>query len=353
MSKTFFVSLALAASLLLPAPARAADVFEYNFQSTYAGPHVLNLHDYQPWIKELEAKSNGRLKLHFFMNGALVKTEEATPSIMNGNLDIGGCGPQYTDSLFPHTLAFTVPHIAADSVQSSALFWKAYEEIPEVKAEWDKVGKVLTIWGSDRSGFFCPKDPVFSPADMRGKRVLIWSGGQVDQVKAWGGIPVQVSSNDTYMALQRGMGDMFFGPLPTGVAYKLMEVSKHITIIPANSIYIANVMNWDCWNELPEDLQNLLMEGQGKEGSIRAGALLYQYTNKDLETMKAAGCTIHTLTPEQYQAFKDADREVTMDWWNKDLKRLGVADPAMEIKRAYDMAAQIPVANPADYPLPK
>lgn len=340
------VSLTLTAALLVPVAASADDAYEYNFQSMYAGPHVLNTQMFQPDLEQLEKDTGGRLKVHFFMSGAITKPEEAVPGVMNGNLDMAGVVSHYQDTLFPNTHVFEVPHVTRDSVQASALYWKAYNTIPEVKAEWDKVGKVLTVWGSDRSGLFSARGPMLSPADLKGKRVLIWNGGQVDQVKAWGGIPVQVSPNDTYMALQRGMGDVFFGPLPTGVAYKLMEVAKDITVIPATTLFLVNVVNWDVWNEIPADLQQQLYDKLGGEqASLKSGQFLYDYTNKDIDTMKAAGCTIHYLSEPQYQAFKDADHDVTMAFWRDDLKRLGIKDPEAAIQKVYDMAATIPTAK--------
>lgn len=338
-------SLALTA-LLSPLSASAADTFEYNFQSSYAGPHVLNLHMYQPALEKIEKQTNGKLKIHYFMSGAITKSEETVPAIINGNLDMGGAGSLYQDAMMPIAHSFELPHITKDSVQASALYWKAYETIPEVKAELDKLGKILTLWGSDRSGLFSTKGPITTPADVSGKRVLVWGGGQVDQIKAWGGIPVQVTPNDTYIGLQRGMGDIFFGPLPVGVAYKLLEVAKDITVIPATTVLVFSLVNWDVWNEMPAEYQAMLMDELGGEkNSIRSGALLYEYTNKDLDTMRAAGCKIHELDPAQYKAFQDADREVTMEFWRNNLKRLRVADPDAIIKRNYDMAAATPAAK--------
>jgi TRAP-type C4-dicarboxylate transport system substrate-binding protein len=347
MFRNLLVSLAAAAVLLAPSSGFAAadEVFEYNYQSSYGGPHVCNVHQYPQWIEEVAKLSGGRLKINFFLSGALVKNEETTPAIMNGNVDIAGAGPTYSYDLHPYSYAFQLPHITRDAVQATHLYWNAYKTIPEVKAEWDKTMKILAVWGSDRMGLFARGDAVLTPADLAGKRVLIWSGGQVDQVKAWGGIPVQVSPNDTYIALQRGMGDVFFGPLPTGVAYKMMEVSKNITIFPAATIFITIGMNWDAYNDLPDDLKKIIDDTTGEAFSLRSGDLLYEYTNKDIETMKAAGCIFHDLTDAQYQAFKDADREVTMEFWMKELARLGVPDPAAVIQRSYDMAAATPGAG--------
>ena len=338
---------ALAALACLPAGARAADtVYEYNFQSPYNGPHVLNVEFFQPWVREVEKKSGGRLKLHFFMSGTLSKVSDCGPGIMNGNLDITSVEPGYQDTVFPNTLSFTVPHLVRDCTQGSALIWKAYATLPEVKAEWDRVGHLLTLWSTDRFGLFSTRGPIRSPADLNGKRVLVWNGGMVDMIKAWGGIPVQTTSNDTYMALQRGMGDVFFGPLPTGRAYKLMEVARDITILPASIQYMGLMVNREVWDELPADLQALLTEtAGGEQAGARLARLMYDATNKDFDIMRAEGCTIYTLSDAEYQAFKDADRQVSMSYWTEELGHLGLKDPAAAIRRAYDMAAATPAAE--------
>lgn len=338
-----FLTLAV---MLAPIPSMASDVFECNFQSSYAGPHVLNVELFQPAVANIHKKSDGKLNLNFFMSNAIVKASESIPAVINGSLDMAGVVSYFQDTMFPNTHILEVPYVTRDSVQASALYWKAFNEIPEIKAEWDKVGKVLTIWGSDRSGIFSTKGPIRSPADLKGKRVLIWNGGQVDQIKAWGGIPVQVTAGDTYLGLQRGMGDIFFGPLPTGVAYKLTEVAKDVTVIPATNMLLATIVNWDVWNEMKPEFQQLVMDEMGGEkASIRSGRLLFDATNKDIETMRGIGCAIHILNDAQIQAFRDADRDVINAFWNADLKRLGIADPAAAIKRVFDMAETVPAAK--------
>lgn len=345
----FLLAAALLLPLGIPAHGRAADAapqtYEYNFQSLYAGPHVLNTQVYMPWLAEVQEKSGNRLKLHYFMGGALVRSDDLVPALMAGNLDLGGATPQHREAQFPHTLTFMIPYIARDSVQASELFWRAYTTIPEVKTELDKVGKILTVWGSDRSGLFSTKGPILSPADLKGKKVLIWTDSQADQVRAWGATPVPVSGLDTYRALQRGTGDVFFGPLPTGVAYKLMDVAKDVTILPSSTLLLFNAVSWVVWNELPPDLRQLLLDTTGHEASVRSGRLLYEATNRDLETMRQAGVIIHTLTPEQQRVFGMKDYKATVDAWKKTLKAQGVADPAAEIQRAYNMARDIPQAQ--------
>lgn len=342
------VALTLWGTAAQGAPAGTAPAgYQYNFQSAYAGPHVLNTQMYIPWLAELAEKSGNRLTLNYFMNGALVRSEDILPALMDGNLDMAGTGPNGREDMFPHTLTFMLPYMTKDSVQASELYWRAYTTLPEVRAELDKVGKILTVWGSDRSGLFSTKGPMLSPADLKGKKVLIWDPALAAQVESWGATPIRVDGLGTLRALRRGTGDVFFGPLPTGVAYKLMQAARDVTVLPVSNMLLFNAVGWEVWKDLPPDLRQLLEDSSGHEASLRSGRLLYDATNKDLETMRKAGVAIHTLSPDQEEAFRQADAGATLNAWRAVLQKQGSADPDAEIRRAYDMAAATPTAAEA------
>lgn len=335
------IALALAAMLALPTMGSAADVYEFNFQSSYRGPHAINMNVYKPWIADLEKQSNGQLILHFFNSGDLVKTAKCGDAVMKGQVDFATVGPTYQDVLFPNTLALTYQYMYDDCIHGTKALWNAYKTMPEVKAEWEKVGHLMALWTSDRYGIFSTQGPILKASDLKGKRVLIWSGSQVDQVKAWGGIPVQTTSNDSYMALQRGMGDCLVCPLPAGRSYKLTEVAKDVTVLPCSVLIMGSMMNKEAYNDLPEGLQKLLDQtGGGEEVSMHIAKVLYDSTEKDIKAMVDVDkCTIHYLNDEQYTTFKAADKDVLEKFWLAELKRLGIKDPAAAIKRAHENAA--------------
>lgn len=106
-----------------------------------------------------------------------------------------------------------------------------------------------------------------------------------------------------------------------------MNAAKDVTILPASSMLMFNAVSWNVWNELPPDLQQLLVDSTGHEASVRSGRLLYDATNKDLETMRRAGISIHELTPVQEGAFRQAERQMTVDNWRAALKSGGLGRP--------------------------
>ncbi len=321
--------------------ALAADPVEFNFMSIYTGPHIFNVETAQPWVEEMKTKSGGTVTPHFFMSGALAKPEEVVTALMNGTLDMAGASVAFDPDLFPLSLHIALPYSYDDAIHSTAIINYLYENNAEIKAEFDNVGKVLALWQSDRSALFSAKGKISSPADLKGKRVLFWNGSQVDQIKAWGGIPVQVSPNDTYVALQRGMGEVFLGPLPVGVAYKLMEVAKEITVLPAFVTSIIVWMNKDLWNSMSPDQQKLIEESVNTWGK-KTGEDLVRGSNKDMETMKAAGCKIYILTAEEYKPFRDADAPVILGFVEKEFKRMGVQkDPKEWVDYIYSVSDQL------------
>ena len=336
------IALLLAGAALFPAG--RAEARELMFQTPYQGDHVLNSRLFKPWFKQLERESGGSLHIVFRREGELVPARNALPSLMRGRLDMAGINAQYQESIFPYTMAFTAPYLTHDSIQAGALCQRALA-LPEVAAEWEKAGKTLFAWGSDRSGLFSTVGPVLSPAELRGKRVIIWGLSQMDQVRSWGGIPVHVSPRDTFMALERKLGDVFFVSFPTGVAYGLLELEavRDITVLPATTVFLAFVVNHEVWNSLSAR-ERALMEKSAAGKSVEAGQLLYERTNQDMETMRKAGRSVHVLTPAQFQAFKAANRSLLANLWVNKLQKLGVRDAKAFLRLAQEMADQTPGA---------
>ena len=337
-------------SLLLALPS-VSGARTLSFQTPYSEGHILNDELFLPWFKELKQKSRGSLDIVFHDSGELVSAQHALPAMMRGRIDMTGVNAQYQESLFPHTLAFTAPYLTRDSVQSSALCQKALA-LPEVKAEWDKVCKSFFAWGSDRSALFSTVGPVLEPSDLVGKRVLIWAPSQMDQIRSWGGIPVQIMPPDTKMALERRLGDIFFGPLPSGTSYGLIDVErvKDVTVLPATTVFLSLAMNREVWESLPGK-DRALLEKTSADKSAKAGRLLYERSNADMEIMAQRGVKVHKLSGEQADVFQLANRRLLANWWISKMGKMGVKNPTAFLKQAAVMAGDPPTATGEKYSL--
>lgn len=315
----------------------------YFFQGLYSETHPVNAKIFEPTVQEINKKNIQGMQLDFFPEGEFVtETAKVASELKAGEIQLASLSTHYEYFDYPYTTALQIPYLVRDSRHASELYWQAYTNLPEIKQEIDKLGKVFTVWGSDRSALFSSIGPIRSPEDLKGKRVLVWGASQLDIVKAWGGIPVQTSSNKTLDSLKNGLGDVFFGPIPAGLSYNLSSVTKDITLLPSTTFFMVLAMNQHAWDVLNTDQQNLLMDKLGgHKMNQRIGQLLYETSESNMATMTKAGCTIHHLTPAQAAVFRETDEAMALKVWEKDLLRLGISDPQAWLDKLRTMAAEI------------
>ncbi len=323
---------------LYAAPALAAT--EYSVQSTGAAGHPISKFWWEPWCGEITQKSGGRVVFNFYGAGALVKAEAVPTALRNGVVDIAGIMAQNSFAMLPYSQALALPFLAQDAAQACVLYSKMYETLPEMRAEIDKNYKLLWVMGSDRFAFISTNGLIKTPGDLKGRRVLVWSAGQIDEVKAWGGIPQQISMHETYMALQRGLGEVAYVAAPSIEAHKLSEVAGYITIIPSHSLPMLIAMNWESWRSLPPDVQRVVEESTGPALSKRVGEFLVSLTDADLDKIRNNGGQVHVLSMAEQQNFKQAAAEANRKYWLEALSRNGVENPAAYIKKVERLAAE-------------
>lgn len=319
-------------------PAHAAE--EYTVQSFWGPSHKLNKVWWEKWCNEITEKSGGDVVFHYYPLNGLVKTDATPAAVRSGSLDIGGLQLQTAVSLMPHSQTVALPFIVQNAREACTLFSIMFEKFPEMQNEVNKNFKFLAAMGSDRYAFASNNMLIKTPEDLKGKRVLVWAPYQIEEVKSWGGTPVQITSSETYMGLQRGLGEVAYVPCPSVESNKLNEVAKYITLIPSRSLPIIIVMNKGSWDSLPKNVQQLVTETTGTQLSHYLGEQLMQLTEEDNEKHKAKGCTVYSLTLEEQNLFKELAADANKAYWEDMLKRNGVKDPDAWIAKVEALAAE-------------
>jgi TRAP-type C4-dicarboxylate transport system substrate-binding protein len=339
MPKFKAVILFLSAMIVgLPMVALSAE-WTLDFQDVYGPGHPLHKSVILPWLEEIKKKSDGRLVLNYYPSGALVPDSERIKALRAGSIDMSALDPDYTPMLTPYSQGIFQPFIARDAEHGSAVAWKIYEEAEELRNEMSTGIKVLTMWTSDRCVLLSNDKQIMKPEDLKGKRVIAWPPWQPD-VKSWGGIVVSATPGETYVAMQRGMGEVFYGPLPAIRHFKLQEVSKYGSIIPSIVGIIWIGVNQDIWDKLPDDLKKVLEETTDKDFGLNLGRKLKEITDQDVRDMSAVTNFI-TLDEAQIEPFKKLSRPGFFDRFVPLLKKAGVKDPVAWFKRVEEIAATV------------
>jgi len=212
----------------------------------------------EEFIKDLEARSGGQLKIRFFPAGTLTTAPKIYDGVVEGIADIGFSNISYTYGRFRMTEVLDLPlgfpnawvanHVAND-------FYRQFKP-----KEWDKI-HMLALHTSPVNVVLSATKPVNKMEDLKGM-TLRGLGFIAEVVSALGGTPRSIPMPEAYEAVQKKVIDGLMIPMETLRAFRLAEVTKYATECwPIGQVYTFYlVMNKDAWNKLPPALQKVFNE---------------------------------------------------------------------------------------------
>lgn len=332
--------LSAAILLLCTAQTSFAAKYELNMQSHYPPAHVSYRTVLTLWAQEVSAK-NPDLNINLFANGAILESKEVQDGLINGMLDMAGWNPAMDPKAFPYAMLGQLPMLYNNSKEGTDLAWKMVEQIPEFKDSLDKGGLFLTIWGPATTGFFSVKTPVHTPADIKGKRVLIMMPSDSEAIKALGGIPVFVAPGDIYVGLQRGMGEMCYSAWPMANGMRLQEVCKYASDLPLQGSLLPVAMSKMVADHLPPEIVGIVTQSAGKDLAYRVSTSLDDDVVTCKERFLEAGGEIITLTEAEIAMFKASTQDLVKTYWIPYLKTLGIKNAEELVAKVYTLSNEV------------
>jgi TRAP-type C4-dicarboxylate transport system substrate-binding protein len=159
--------------------------------------------------------------------------------------------------------------------QSSAIFWKLYEEFPKFATQFND-NKILFVWASVPFFIINNKREIKTLNDLKGLKLRVAGGPPSEAAKALGIVPMLMGMPDTYVSLQKKVMDGMAVTWDILDGYKQFEVVKYYTYFPFYTIYFSFAMNWDTWNRLPPDVQKAFTDLGGLKGSLFYGTHFFE-----------------------------------------------------------------------------
>ena len=264
MKRSVLLSMIAGAAMLFSGAAYAED-FEMSFQLQYNPAQQQMKEVFEPFAAEVGKNSGGSVKINVFGVGSLVPVMQEADSVKAGNLDIG-MAPLSHPKETPYAYLLSMLPDMCDTLEDTAAFPKAvYNGVPEIKKEFESIGVPLGWVVYVPQVIASTNGLIKTPADMKGKRILVASPNQSIQVEAWGGIPVMVSLSDVYIGLQRGMGEAFMSGIAWHKGSKIFEVAKYMTEVGyPNTNVIPFAMNKELFDDLSDEQRKIITEAADK-----------------------------------------------------------------------------------------
>ena len=316
---------------------------------TYASDVItLRLHQFLPiqstvpknilskWIADVEAASNGRLKIEHFGSMALGgKPPELYDQAVDGVADIIWTVAGYTPGRFPETEVFELPFMMTTAEAASAAYWNIAQDT--LINDEMKDTHVLGLWVHG-PGVIHSKKPITSIDDLKGVKLrapnrainLFFSNLGAEVI----GMPVPAVPEN----LSKGVIDATIIPWEVTPSLKVSELVKNHTMYPNNPLYTTTfifTMNKDRYNALPDDLKVIIDNASGLEFSKFAGRQMQADDAPGLKIAQDLGNNIIELSDEDIQQWKTASLP-TIKQWIAEMDAKGI-DGAALIERAQSL----------------
>ena len=280
--------------------------------------------------RQLEERSNGRIKAELFFGGVIGNERELMDFVQTGVLQ-GTRGGFFADAN-PKFILFTLPFLVDDWDQAQRL----------VQSEFTR--KINE--GARERGFHVPatgisqgfrahtnsKRPIRHPDDLKGLKMRVPSQEvYVQTSKAFGANPQELPYAEVYQALQTGVVDGQDNAPSNIWDYMIHEVSKYLTITNYATGPDPLMVNLEWYESLPRDLRDIF-DGVSRE-TMRFSDRINREKEVEYIEKISGKLEVNYVIGDNLEPFRNAVKPVYQYFENKGVLTLG------EIQKAREVAA--------------
>ncbi len=218
-----------------------------------------------PWAEELEAKSDGRLKIEIFPAQQMGKVPEQYNLARRGDADIAFVLHGIPGGRFKLVELSHLPFLFTSAEQATSVLM---DLLPEYLAAEHKGVKVLYLFAHAPGKIHTSAKPVRSVADVEGLRIRHPSSVIGTTLQSWGASPKGLPPGQIAESLDKGVIDGLVMPYDGVWGFRLGKHLRYTTEVDFYVTTFALVMHPDSYERLPADLKQLIDQTTGKQAAL-------------------------------------------------------------------------------------
>jgi TRAP-type C4-dicarboxylate transport system substrate-binding protein len=199
----------------------------------------------EQWCKEVEKRTNARVKATYYPGGILTPPAQTFDSVIKGIADIGFSMASFTKGRFPLTEVLDLPLGYKSATQATRLANAFYKKFRP--KEFDET-KVFYMGASPLQILLTRNKPVYGIDDVKGLKIR-GTGNSSRIIQLLGGAPVGLPITEVYDALSRGVIEGVITSYEPLKAFRLVDVVNYTTEFRGTSIVagytVINKQKWD------------------------------------------------------------------------------------------------------------
>ena len=301
--------LSAVAALALVAGGISANAEELRLSHQWSNKDVR--HKVAQMVADDVAAANVDLEIKIFGSKSLFKPREQYKPLSRGQLDMTMFPLSYAGGQQPAFNLTLMPGLVKNHDHAARLSTSPFMTAIEAKMAEDDV--MVLVHGYLAGGFVGKDKCITKPDDVKGLQTRA-AGKAFEQMLAGAGASIaSMASSEIYTAMQTGVLNAANTSSSSFVSYRIYEQVKCYT--PAAEValwfmYQPLLMNKSKFESLTEAQQAAL-----KTAAAKAQAFYLDEAKKQdaasVETFKAAGVEIATMTPEDFEAWRAIAKETS------------------------------------------
>lgn len=298
--------------------------------SALSPTHFVALEGIDPLMSCITERTGGDIEFNYFPSEQLADRKSTIDALNKGIAQIGYVSNATEASKLPLSGVTMLPSLA-DSATETVHAWRAAVEQGGPLADEFTKNKLRPLVLIGLGAYqVMTIGKVSGPEDVKGLKLRAPGGFLTLAAEAIGGVPVEMTGGDMYVALQRGAVDGALSNLASANSYKLQELLKYVS---HNGNFGTATLNFaistDAYDRLSES-HKAAVDACGLEVEAHLAAYVDGEVGRLYKDFEAAGVTVFDFTDEQLATFREMQKPLAEEYIER-LKKRGL--PGQE---AYD-----------------
>lgn len=216
------------------------------------------------FVDAVAKASDGKTIIDFYDSGKLVKADEQLPALRAGSIDLMFHTSSYISRSLPILGVCGMPGVVGSLYEHPERLYRGTPLFDIINKELSKadlyalsIGGIMEpeyLWSAKGKNYQ-------SLEDLKGVKVRVTGYEATNALKAYGVVPIRISSSELYTSLQRGVVDAVVANVSTVVGRKLQEQLSSCYKLPITAYSIIPMMLRSRWDKLDGPVRDALLGG--------------------------------------------------------------------------------------------
>jgi tripartite ATP-independent transporter DctP family solute receptor len=253
----------------------------------------------------VEEKTNGRVKVEVFPNGALFSDEEEMDALMRGDVQMIAPSFSKITEYIPEWQVLDLPFIFEDHRDVEQVFTGGTGK--KLLSMLEKKGiKGLALWSNGFKQMISNRHLLIEPHDFANLKFRIMPSEVIEkQFLLLGAEPVVVPFNHVYRSLEKHEFDGQENTISNIYSKGFYKFQSYMTVSNHGYLGYAVMMNEQFWKSLPKDIQQQILAAMEETTVWNLKQSKQQNEQQLVDMKKNSEMKIYELTEEEREKWKD------------------------------------------------